>query len=354
MYAFVVLHKLNWDFLDPEYSCAVEMYHAVNEMWGGWFPEARSRLFSYGLISFTLGAEALIPILLLVPSTRFLAMGLGLIFHTLLMLHPNAYIMGYSTIVLALYTVFLPQKTASMLLDEVLRRRLAALIGLFLWALLSVAVVVVRAWFLDDLNRQGVIASLHQSTDYLFPISWIVAHALIASLVWKAYWATAPMGSDHVMTVRGLTHPAVVMVVVMWINGIAPYLGLYSSHTWSMFSNLKAEGERTNHLVFTGAWRPFSFLTDTYLVLDGSESRVVKLSSGGDLQVTAVEIRRIMGNVEAPGRYVVLARPGESPRRVRFAEEPDHEVFRPLPWWMKKIFQSRRTPPGDTPCHCMH
>jgi len=51
------------------------------------------------------------------------------------------------------------------------------------------------------------------------------------------------------------------------LNGSAPYLGLKTHNTWTMFSNLQVEGGQTNHLLIP-AWQPFSFLKDSVMVLN--------------------------------------------------------------------------------------
>ncbi|HEY6880274.1 MAG TPA: hypothetical protein VI299_19760, partial [Polyangiales bacterium] len=92
LYFWVVVHKLNRDFLDPTVSCAVTLYRDMREL----YPRLPSSAgVEHATIWATLAIETLIPWLLL---TRFALAGmlLGLGFHGLLALHGNSMIMSFS------------------------------------------------------------------------------------------------------------------------------------------------------------------------------------------------------------------------------------------------------------------
>ena len=63
------------------------------------------------------------------------------------------------------------------------------------------------------------------------------------------------------------------LAVVAWLaaglaglNALAPYLGLKTVATWTMFSNLRVEGGRTNHMFIPVSIQIFPFLRDVCLV----------------------------------------------------------------------------------------
>jgi hypothetical protein len=57
--------------------------------------------------------------------------------------------------------------------------------------------------------------------------------------------------------------PSFMMVtVVLLFNGLCPYLGLKTQTSFSMFSNLRTEGNETNHLFIPAGSQPFGFQDD--------------------------------------------------------------------------------------------
>lgn len=72
---------------------------------------------------------------------------------------------------------------------------------------------------------------------------------------------------------------------VFLLTCLAPYLGLPKTHsTFTMFSNLRVEGRRTNHFLYRSWMAPFGFLADmvTVTATDGSDRlRFFMRASGG-------------------------------------------------------------------------
>ena len=58
------------------------------------------------------------------------------------------------------------------------------------------------------------------------------------------------------------------IVVCFLVTGLAPYLGLKTHSTYTMFSNLYVEGGATNHFLFRPWMAPFPFLRDVVTVTD--------------------------------------------------------------------------------------
>ena len=104
MYLFTVLHKLNWDFLNPAVSCAVSMH---KELAASVPIIPSSEWTQWPTIIGTLLIELAIPIGLWWRTTRVATVIFGLLFHWFLALHPHGGIYSFSHLLYALYAVFL-------------------------------------------------------------------------------------------------------------------------------------------------------------------------------------------------------------------------------------------------------
>jgi hypothetical protein len=109
-YAFVVLHKLNLDFLDPEVSCAAQMYGRLQDRYG-FLPE-RTPGLGRAAIWGTLAAETLIPLLLALRPTRSFGVLLGFGFHFVLAQHPHGQLCSFGSLLYAVYFLCLPRALA--------------------------------------------------------------------------------------------------------------------------------------------------------------------------------------------------------------------------------------------------
>lgn len=95
LYLFVVLHKLNWDFFDPEVSCGARFYFAQAERFG---VLPRSPGLALACAWLTIVTEATIPLLLVFPRTRLGGVILGAVFHWLIGLNPISGFYNFSSI----------------------------------------------------------------------------------------------------------------------------------------------------------------------------------------------------------------------------------------------------------------
>ena len=78
---------------------------------------------------------------------------------------------------------------------------------------------------------------------------------------------------------RTLNNPAVHVVsvlitVALLLTCLAPYLGLKTHSTFSMFSNLRVEGNSSNHLLFRAWMQPFGLLKDMVIVTATNHDRI--------------------------------------------------------------------------------
>ena len=145
MYIFGVFHKLNSGFLDPNVSCAVDLwksmpwpFYLVDGAWARY-------LFIYG----TLVVESLIFVFLLVPALRHWGIVTGIAFHMMLALSSYAMYAPFSMLSLTLHALFLSSKSARAVMDDPITQAILRLSGSWRgWVLAGVYFAALRlfAW----------------------------------------------------------------------------------------------------------------------------------------------------------------------------------------------------------------
>jgi hypothetical protein len=81
--------------------------------------------------------------------------------------------------------------------------------------------------------------------------------------------------------------------VLVFLNGLSPYLGLKTEHSWAMFSNLQTEGGHWNHLFMPQSMQVFSFQDDLVRVVRSSDPYLAG-DPRRDIRLVAFEMRRYL------------------------------------------------------------
>jgi hypothetical protein len=276
LYAFTFLHKLNWGFLTPATSCAGFMLDGMADRvglappGGAWVKTA--------VMWTALAVEGGIPLLLAIPPTRRLAMLLAWPFHFALAFHPRPGIYAFSSMLLAMLTLFLPAGFYATLSAHPIVQRLTrrAARGRFFWPRLAAAGVAVVTLAGGAIALSGVDIggtppeAWSRRTGMLLWMPY--ATALLAALLLG--WPAARGGSTPGFLLNARRSPALVVLVLWILNGLAPYLGLQTVRTMSMFSNVRTEGERTNHLFLPTSLQIADYQDDLVRLVASSDIRL--------------------------------------------------------------------------------
>jgi hypothetical protein len=131
------------------------------------------------------------------------------------------------------------------------------------------------------------------------------------------------------------------LLVVVFASGLTPYLGLRTTTNFTMFSNLRTEGQVANHLLF-----PQVYLTDHQLDLVEiveSSSRRLQLVQAKGARMPWWELRyRIW---EEPEASVTFRRKGEE---VVVERGGDHPLFQDPPGFLeRRLLAFRPVDAGD-------
>lgn len=346
LYFFVVLHKLNFDYFNPAVSCSAELYHDIAQTYP-LFPEAI--WLDWSMIIMTIGFELAIPILLMIPKTRVIGVSAGLIFHFLLSLHPNLYILSFSAELYALYILFLPESVIHRILTFVNQYSKTARQYLFRGALLTIVGAVI---FLGI--RQLVIGttSLREDLLILFHlvhplwIVWCLFLMAVSYYLFKGhFWKDDP--SDYSLLKPSLSW-LWIFLVLTFINGITPYVGLKTATNFSMFSNLRVEGADTNHLFMPTHLQVSSIQAHTVTILETNAPYFQNFIERSE-RITYFELTRFLYNHRRDTIYVTF-RDKQNIRTIKVPNE-DYKTWFHSSYLERKLLHFRGVQSnGSTPC----
>lgn len=302
VYLIAAFHKLNADFLDPGVGCLGWIARFVAERTGLEAAARSPRLIALAAAA-TIGVEVAIPVLLALRRTWFYGVALGVLFHL------ASLETGFTAVAIALYYFFVPAReprSVAREFDEHLVDRSGGVLNLarvieayVLLFLLAIPTSYLQQWMRG--SRAGSLIPPVRS------VLWIAALLVLFGTVLQFFRATGV----HRFVARRPERPATrllyVLPALLLVNGLCPYLGLKTTTSFDMFSNLRVLGERSNHLLLRHQpLRVFEYQRDLVSVRAASDPDLTRLSAQGPLPYVQFK-REIQGRVRRwRGPFVVV------------------------------------------------
>lgn len=341
-YTAAAIAKLNETFLGTVHSCALTtMEHVLD--WAGIaavVDAAPRTVVTWGVASI----ELAIPTLLLVPSLRRFGIALAAVFHLALASTPVVVVMDFTLVVLALCVLFMPRDIGSFLTNDVraLQVRHPKLVRQLRKARVPITILLVSTTILLAVGRGALVGS--GAWAFLTWGVFLTYGILVVSVGLIALFSRhgKAVASEVIGSEGGVSAPYWVLIALLVINAASPYVGLKTTSSFTMFSNLHTEGGTTNHLLLP-RFSVFSYQDDLVDIVGSSDS-VLKERVRDDQLVTYHELRRRLGL--APDARVTFIREGE----LHFVEPTGegHEID-PLSAWERKLLHFRPVAEDGTP-----
>jgi predicted DCC family thiol-disulfide oxidoreductase YuxK len=335
MYFYGVFHKINAGFLDPSVSCAVVLWRAMPWPLHLLDNAAIHYLTIYG----TFIVESVIVAMLLTRRWRDWGIVLGIGFHGLIALSGFQMYPAFSTLTIALHTMFLsPEKARRIVNGENYQ---GLITGLRSWkgAVLLPTMMLLIAWF--AIKRDfGMVA-----------FAWLSLAALVAGVI---LFPGKPV-RDEPAGPASVEDP-LLWSRLTWLNAVGilfflscamPYLGLKTAQTVNMFANLRLEGGVNNHLIMRALPMPFGYLDDLVEVREASGDSMLKLAASAKYGMVYYHVLDRLDR--SPGAKVSFVRKGvlhENQTAKTLAEDISQTLH---PAWFRKWFHFQFVPPGDPP-----
>ncbi len=334
VYLWGVLHKLNADFLDPQVSCGVELYDALRTDYLPFLP--RNAGIAWAAIVGTLAVETAIPVLLLIPRTRSWGILLGTSFHFFLGFVPYSVYYNFSSMLFALYLLYSDEAWVARARDA-LRARIGAraLRGLTALALLLLLALCVGS-ALDGERHRELWRFLPRIPWAIYGLLAIGAYFRFREPSFAAPRARRPWWMGRVL------------VAAYLLNGASPYLGLKTETSLAMYSNLRTEGGRNNHLILRSTLDPTGRLDDLVVIL-ASNDGWLRARSRDDMGLLWFEFVDYLAR--HPDTRVIFERKGVRERVERAGDDPRFGAR--VPRWQRKLIYFRPVDLRDAQ-RCLH
>jgi hypothetical protein len=250
-YAFAAFAKLNSGFFDRSVSCAVFFFRESTESIGlAGLQLGGAAWLERTVIVATAAIELSVPVLLVMRRTRHLGVVLALSFHWVLALDRTHQFFDFSSVLAALFILFLPAGFARWVRQRV--RSVQARLAL-------------RHERLPELARLGAGGAGRRSGAGGRPgphlaapghrAGWapfLVLGAGLIALVVRYLLEERPVATERLAP----HHPVFLLVPLLVVaNGLTPYLEVKTGYGWNMYANLRTVDGETNHYLLPAPCR---------------------------------------------------------------------------------------------------
>jgi hypothetical protein len=155
-----------------------------------------------------------------------------------------------------------------------------------------------------------------------------------------------PASASTAMRAAG-AGPLWIIVVLLVLNGCAPYLGLKTATSFTMYSNLRTEGDRWNHLLVPPELKRWTYQDDLVEILETNHPTLRRYAESQH-SLTWFELRRAVSSAEED--FWVTYRRGVDWRRfeLRNGRPTDPQLWRRHPFLLEKLLSFRSVPGQGT------
>jgi hypothetical protein len=325
LYFWTIWHKLNFEFLNPDLSCGAAITAQLLHKLG--LSGDLHMVGIFGVIG-TLMIETALPVGLLFARTQRMTALLGMGFHWTLGIAGYS---GFSVTMISLLSLFLYPTAA---------RIFSGYDGRGWWNRLALgggATVLLVATIVGHINPIWVVGLLW----YVVPLVALAAYTFNRG----DHAEQVPLAAAWQIVAH--PRPLLVVPLILFLNGASPYLGFKTEYSYAMYSNLRTEGGKTNHILWRTSLRLAPYQTDLVRVLSGSNPAL--LSKLGGRPVTRYELTSSvweMTKAHVHGIELVLEERGST--RVLHNVESLPEIAVEPGFFERTLLKFRRIVPSKT------
>lgn len=333
-YCFAAFSKLNSAFFDTAVSCSTYYFDETVRSLGIDMPRVTGAGGLARLLPFAVSlTELSIPILLIGRKTRTCGVLIGLSFHSLIALDHLHLFLDFSSVLAALFALFLPDRFAWSAIKFIGTKGKILSIA---WMVFAVVVLVALG-----IGLNGI-------TDVLFLdgrlLLWYAFDATILAGV--VFWlARCRRGSALEQPLRlrdkGPIWLAVIPAVLV-VNGLLPYLELRTAYSFTMYSNLSMVDGKSNHFIVRSSF-PLGDRQASLVKIVASNDPGLKMYVTYNYLLPWDSFRAYLA--KHPGAAVIYERGGRGYVIYRASDYP--ELVTSPPVFIQKLFAMRAIDAGD-------
>jgi len=328
-YAFASFAKLNSGFFDRTTSCAVFYFRESTDSLGlGVLQMDGAPWIQWAVMVGTVAVELSIPVLLVARRTRNLGVVVGLGFHAILALDHSHQFFDFSSVLAALFVLFLPSSSGTWVAERIgsVRARVA-LADERLPQVVHVALAVLPA-----AAGLAVVVDLVDA-DSALELGWLLwqvfaVTSVATTLVYLRQRPRAPQA-------RSLRpHQALFLLVPLLVvgNGLTPYLELKTGYGWNMYSNLRTVDGQSNHLLLRRTVPLTDEQAELVRIIATDDPGLARYQLG-NYALTWHQLRAYLA--DHPDVRITYQRGGATVALRHASDRP--ELVEPVPAWREKV-----------------
>jgi hypothetical protein len=169
----------------------------------------------------------------------------------------------------------------------------------------------------------------------IFEFTWAII--VLIPLIWyvQAQWTSLRQAQLRPVKdfFRGQYASVYLLPLIVFINGLTPYLGLKTEVAFAMYSNLQTEGNRTNHFFIPTSWQLWNYERDLVRIIDSDASNL-KQYDENDYLLAYTSFQAVTR--QALAKFIIYERQG-----VITNLAPPMELPPLRPQWLSKILHFR-------------
>ncbi len=356
LYGWAMFHKVNTGWFDAAGSCGAALYRGTAQLFG--LPDAPAAVYALGVVT-PLGIELAIPVLLMLRRTRDLGVLVLMLFHLSLAAPPTTFY-RFSAAMFALGFLFWPADAVDRLTpawDRLATQsaRKALLHATRVALPVSMAVLAWQTDWTRGVRPLPFYRPLHTSD--LSPVAALVgvgwAALAVAMIGVFVFFLRGRRGraSAAVAPIFAIRRPVLwIPVLLVVLNGVAPYLGVKTETSFAMFSNLRIEEGRTNHLLIERTAQLTDHAEDMVRILDATDPELALLAQHRH-RIAFFELRDHLQRASADGREIrVTFERGGRIATLSGRDDLDRHVPAVHPLARKLLYHRSVPPEGVVPC----
>jgi hypothetical protein len=330
-YAFAAFAKLNEGFFDADVSCASFYLAESADSLGISSLADPSRAVAWAAIIGTAAIETSVPLLLLWRRARHAWVAVAMAFHFVLALDRTHEFFDFSSVLLALFTLFLPATFAREALEALGRWRHVAVRIVLAAVALGLVVATARGDLGVDTAR--------------FTVGWPLWQALgLGTLAGTVAWLVRQRPAAPAAGALRARPAMLVVPVLVVLNGLTPYLEVKTAFGWNMYGNLRTVGGDSNHLLVRAT---LPLLDDQEHLVEIVESDDAGLAFYAANRYALTERRLRAYLHDHPDASLTYRQDGEEHTVERAGDQPD--LVRAVPEWQRKLLVHRAVDLRDPP-----
>ena len=389
LYLFAAIAKLNVDYFNPDVSCATALFDGFTKIF---FLVPDVPLTQTAAIYGSIAMEFVIPLCLIFRRTRRIGIIGAVFFHIVLAIHPDwaTSILTFSMVIFAMLALFADREMINGIADlgswlaakvipakgDSNRLAMISMNGWMIVAYLITVVAVLLTVYPRDFNHSfGKVRILHTIAFAPHFISCVLLSVAAIATCFRKVKSSSNQNPAFRLKCRP-TNLCWVILGLTLLNGCNPYLGLKTTTAFTMFSNLRTEGDLNNHFFLTRV-PGFSYQDQLVSVIESNDPLLQPYIESGDW-LTLFELRRLSSRSyeHPPGRTYKLAhdahehmfvrprKPATTPFvRYRIGDREyyqekgkpgEHDIFKKPPWYESRFLAFRPICSPDGPAPCDH